>query len=120
MAWPRVDPFAIGQPYGAASAMSPAGWSLPPLCLMAYAVTGESADIAAALPRMTALVASSWLVYGRILIAFLPALVQALLLAGSSSVCSVVVSWTAMVRPHALVGSTVLPFGDAQRMPALK
>ena len=60
MAWTSVEPFAIGHPYGAASMMSPACWSLPPLCLIAYAVTGESADTAAALPSTTALTASSW------------------------------------------------------------
>lgn len=50
---------ATGQPYGAESKISPAASSLPLLCLMAYAVTGESADMASAWPSTTALVAAS-------------------------------------------------------------
>jgi hypothetical protein len=88
--------------------------------LTAYAVTGESADIASTLPRTTALVASSCRSNLSLLMAGLPADVQALLFAGISSVSSTVVDCTATFKPHALLGSTVLPAGAAHWMPALK
>src|SRR5215207_9316896 len=53
-------------------------------------------------------------------IAGLPASVQALLLAGNSSVSSVVVAWTATFFPQALLGSTGVPGRCAHSIPAEK
>src|SRR5690242_3093714 len=103
------EPFFTGQPYGAASATSPAASSFPLLCLIAYSVTGESADIASAWPSTTALVAASCPSNLMMSMAGLPASVHALLLAGSSSVSSVVVACTATFLPHALFGSIPAP-----------
>src|SRR5262249_19734051 len=114
------EPFFTGQPYGAASAISPAASSLPLLCLIAYSVTGESADIASALPAITAFVAAAWPSNLMMSIGGLPASVHALLLAGSSSVSSVVVACTATLLPHALFGSIPAPGFCAHRMPAEK
>lgn len=112
---------ATGQPYGAESKISPAASSLPLLCLMAYAVTGESADMASAWPSTTALVAASCPSNFRISMAGLPASVHALLFLGSSSVSSVVVACTATFLPHALLGGSIgEPGRCAHRMPALK
>src|SRR5262245_37575833 len=114
------EPFCTGQPYGAASAIWPAGSNLPLLCLIAYRVTGESADMASACPSTTALVAASCPSNGITWIVCLPASVHALLLAGSSSVSSVVVACTATFFPQALLGSTGLSGRCAHRMPAEK
>src|SRR6185312_8234060 len=76
--WARGEPFFTGQPYGAASVISPDCCSLPLLCLIAYNVTGESADIASTCPSTTALVAASCPSNGTISIGGLPASVHAL------------------------------------------
>src|SRR4051794_5436153 len=100
--------------------MSPASASLPLDCLTAYWVIGESASSASAWPRITAWFTWSWLSILMMVIGFLPAAVQALLLAGRSSVSSVVVDCTATFSPQALSGSTGgLPAGAAHWMPAL-
>src|SRR5688572_2564397 len=52
------EPFGTAQPYGAESKAGPAFSSLPSLCLIAYAVTGESADTASTWPSISALVAA--------------------------------------------------------------
>ena len=57
---------------------------------------------------------------GTLMIAGLPATVQALLLAGTSSRSSVVPVWIAIRRPQALFGSTGLPAAAAHDVPALK
>src|SRR6476660_2545922 len=105
----RGEPLATGQPYGSESNTSPACSSLPLLCLMAYCVTGESADIA-----------SSWPSNGRTLRAGLPASVHFLLRAGSSSVSWVPAACTATFLPHAFSGSICSPGRRAHAEPAEK
>src|ERR1700737_4698230 len=119
-ACPSPEPLAIAQPYGADEKTSPAASSLPFPCLIAYAVTGESADIAPTLPSISAVVASSWKPYLEILIGGLPLFTQSLLFAGSSSVSWMVPVWTATLLPHALFGSTFAPACCAHCVPAWK
>src|SRR6185437_3265576 len=99
--------------------MSPDSTSLPPDCLTAYWVIGESASKASAWPKMTDWFTASWLSILSLLIGFLPAATQALLLAGTSSVSSVVAVCTATFNPQAASGLTVLPAGAAHWKPAL-
>src|SRR5262249_6005740 len=107
-------------PYGAESYILPTAASCPAACLIAYAVTGESASIASALPLTTALVASSWPSYLCTAIAVLPASVHFLLRAGRSSVSCTVVACTATLCPQASSGSNVVPVLAAHEVPALK
>ena len=92
---------------------------MPPDFDTAYAVTGESASIASALPVATAAVAVSCPAYFWIFIGFDP---HFFCRAGRSSWSWTVLAWTAMFLPHGLSGSTPagLPAAVAHWVPAEK
>src|SRR5512133_1369678 len=99
--------------------MSPSGSSFPPDCFTAYAIIGESASMASALPLTTAAVAWLWSFNDKMLILLLP---HFFCRAARSSVSWTVLLWTATFLPQALLGSTPfgLPLAVAHWVPARK
>src|SRR4030095_15496131 len=99
--------------------MSPSASSFPPDCFTAYAITGESASIASALPLTTAAVGWLWSLKDKALLLLLPHFFWR---TGRSSISCVVLLWTATFLPQALSGSTPLglPMAVAHWVPARK
>src|SRR5512132_30832 len=97
--------------------MSPSASSFPPAFFTAYAITGESASMASALPLTTAAVAWLWSLNDKTLILLLP---HFFCRTGRSSLSWTVLLWSALFFPQALPGSLHLglPRAVAHRVPA--